>query len=138
MTLAAIMLAATLAGAGMQEPAYSEDDLYRMSHLIYGEAGNCSREMMEAVGSVVLNRVSDDRFPDTLADVIFQPGQYACTWDGNYDLTPSEEAVEVARFLLEEGSQLDCSVVWQAEFVQGEGIYKTVTSPWGSIMYFCY
>lgn len=138
MTLAAIMLAATLAGAGMQEPAYSEDDLYRMSHLIYGEAGNCSREMMEAVGSVVLNRVSDDRFPDTLADVIFQPGQYACTWDGNYDLTPSEEAVEAARFLLEEGSQLDSSVVWQAEFVQGEGIYKTVTSPWGSIMYFCY
>ena len=138
MTLAAIMLAATLAGAGMQEPAYSEDDLYRMSHLIYGEAGNCSREMMEAVGSVVLNRVSDDRFPDTLADVIFQPGQYACTWDGNYDLTPSEEAVEVARVLLEEGSQLDSSVVWQAEFVQGEGIYKTVTSPWGSIMYFCY
>ena len=138
MTLAAIMLAATLAGAGMQEPAYSEDDLYRMSHLIYGEAGNCSREMMEAVGSVALNRVSDDRFPDTLADVIFQPGQYACTWDGNYDLTPSEEAVEVARFLLEEGSQLDSSVVWQAEFVQGEGIYKTVTSPWGSIMYFCY
>lgn len=138
MTLAAIMLAATLAGAGMQKPAYSEDDLYRMSHLIYGEAGNCSREMMEAVGSVVLNRVSDDRFPDTLADVIFQPGQYACTWDGNYDLTPSEEAVEVARFLLEEGSQLDSSVVWQAEFVQGEGIYKTVTSPWGSIMYFCY
>lgn len=138
MTLAAIMLAATLAGAGIQEPAYSEDDLYRMSHLIYGEAGNCSREMMEAVGSVVLNRVSDDRFPDTLADVIFQPGQYACTWDGNYDLTPSEEAVEVARFLLEEGSQLDSSVVWQAEFVQGEGIYKTVTSPWGSIMYFCY
>lgn len=138
MTLAAIMLAATLAGAGIQEPAYSKDDLYRMSHLIYGEAGNCSREMMEAVGSVVLNRVSDDRFPDTLADVIFQPGQYACTWDGNYDLTPSEEAVEVARFLLEEGSQLDSSVVWQAEFVQGEGIYKTVTSPWGSIMYFCY
>ena len=138
MTLAAIMLAATLAGAGIQEPAYSEDDLYRMSHLIYGEAGNCSREMMEAVGSVVLNRVSDDRFPATLADVIFQPGQYACTWDGNYDLTPSEEAVEVARFLLEEGSQLDSSVVWQAEFVQGEGIYKTVTSPWGSIMYFCY
>ena len=138
MTLAAIMLAATLAGAGIQEPAYSEDDLYRMSHLIYGEAGNCSREMMEAVGSVVLNRVSDDRFPATLADVIFQPGQYACTWDGTYDLTPSEEAVEVARFLLEEGSQLDSSVVWQAEFVQGEGIYKTVTSPWGSIMYFCY
>lgn len=138
MKLAAIMLAATLAGAGIQESAYSEDDLYRMSHLIYGEAGNCSREMMEAVGSVVLNRVMDDRFPDTIADVIFQPGQYACTWDGNYDLTPSEEAVEVAEYLLEEGSQLDVTVVWQAEFVQGEGVYKTITSPWGTTMYFCY
>lgn len=136
-----VLLAATLAGAGAagaQEPAYTDEDLYRMSHLIYGEAGNCSREMMEAVGSVVLNRVEDDRFPGTIADVIFQPGQYSCTWDGNYDLAPSEEAIEVARFLLEEGSQIDGSVVWQAEFVQGDGIYKTVTSPWGTTMYFCY
>ncbi len=134
-----ILLAATLAGAGVQtDPGYTEEDLYRMSHLIYGEAGNCSREMMEAVGSVVLNRVEDDRFPDTIADVIFQPGQYSCTWDGNYDLAPSDEAIEVARFLLEEGSQIDSSVVFQAEFTQGEGIYKTLTSPWGSVMYFCY
>lgn len=117
---------------------YTDDDLYRMSHLIYGEAGSCSRDMMLSVGSVVLNRVADDRFPDTIADVIFDPGQYSCTWDGNYDREPSAEAVEVARELLENGSAIDASVVWQAEFPQGRGIYDTIGSPWGSTMYFCY
>lgn len=114
------------------------DDLEILSHVIYGEAGNCSREMMESVGSVVLNRVSDERFPDSIEEVVFQQGQYACTWDGNYDQTPSDDAVEVAQYLLDEGSQLDASVVWQAEFPQGVGTYKTLTSPWGSVMYFCF
>lgn len=114
------------------------DDLDILSHVIYGEAGNCDREMMEAVGSVVLNRVSDDRFPDSIEEVVFQPGQYSCTWDGNYNLAPSDEAVEVAQFLLDEGTQIDASVVWQAEFPQGVGTYKTLTAPWGTVMYFCY
>lgn len=117
---------------------YTDDDLYRLSHVIYGEAGNCSKDMMLSVGSVVLNRVKDERFPDTLADVIFQAGQYACTWDGNYDLEPSQEAVEVAKELLENGSAIDESVVWQAEFPQGSGVYDTIASPWGTVMYFCY
>lgn len=138
MTLAAIMLAATLAGAGMQEPAYSEDDLYVLSHIISAEAGNCSRDMMISVGSVVLNRVADDRFPDTIEEVVFQEGQYSPTWNGAYYAEPTEEAVEVAKILLEDGSAIDQSVVWQAEFPQGQGIYDTIESPWGSVMYFCY
>ena len=118
--------------------AYTDDELYALSHLIYGESGNCSRDMMVSVGSVALNRVNDDRFPDTLEEVIFQPGQYACTWDGNYYLEPSEEAVDVAKELLENGSAIDSSVVWQAEFPQGSGTYDTIGSPWGTVMYFCY
>lgn len=114
------------------------DDTEILTRVIYGEAGNCSREMMEAVGSVVLNRVADDRFPDSIEGVVFQPGQYACTWDGNYDKDPSAEAREVAEMLLKDGSQIDESVVWQAEFQQGNGVYKTIESPFGTTMYFCY
>lgn len=116
----------------------AEDDLYILSHIISAESGNCSRDMMLSVGSVVLNRVEDDRFPDTIEEVVFQEGQYSPTWNGAYWNEPTEAAVEVAEELLETGSVIDKSVVWQAEFPQGVGIYDTIDSPWGTTMYFCY
>lgn len=123
---------------GIQAQASYEDDLYVLSHVISGEAEGCSAEMKEAVGSVVLNRVDDERFPDTISDVVFQAGQYSCTWDGHYDREPSQETKDIAADLLDNGSKLNPDVVWQAEFVQGSGVYKSLTSPWGSVMYFCY
>lgn len=133
-----ILAVTALAGLLATTPAYTENDLYIMSHIISAEAGNCSEEMMIAVGSVVLNRVEDERFPDTIEEVVFQPGQYSPTWNGAYYAEPTQGAVEVAEMLLTEGSQIDESVVWQSNFPQGEGIYKTLTSPWGSVMYFCW
>lgn len=137
-----ILLAATLAGAGSveteTEKPYTEEDLYVLSHIISAEAGNCSEDMMLSVGSVVLNRVQDDRFPDTIEEVVFQQGQYSPTWNGAYYAEPTEAACEVAKTLLEEGPTIDPSVVWQAEFPQGQGVYDTIDSPWGTTMYFCY
>lgn len=132
------MLATTLAGAGVQEKTYTDNDLYVLSHIISAESGNCSEDMMISVGSVVLNRVADERFPDSIEEVVFQPGQYSPTWNGAYYAEPTEAACEVAKMLLEDGSQIDASVVWQAEFPQGQGIYDTIESPWGTTMYFCY
>lgn len=136
-----VLMAVALAGAGTVETeteTYSENDLYVLSHIISAEAGNCGEEMLIGVGSVVLNRVASDKFPDTIEEVVFQPGQYAPTWNGAYYDEPTDEAVEVAEMLLTDGSQIDESVVWQAEFVQGVGIYEVIESPWGSKMYFCY
>ena len=139
---AMILLAATLAGAGSveteAEKPYTEEDLYILSHIISAEAGNCSEDMMLSVGSVVLNRVADDRFPGTIEEVVFQQGQYSPTWHGAYYAEPTEAACEVAKTLLEEGPTIDPSVVWQAEFPQGQGVYDTIDSPWGTTMYFCY
>lgn len=139
---AMILLAATLAGAGSveteAEKPYTDEDLYILSHIISAEAGNCSEDMMRSVGSVVLNRVQDDRFPGTIEEVVFQQGQYSPTWNGAYYAEPTEAACEVAKTLLEEGPTIDPSVVWQAEFPQGQGVYDTIDSPWGTTMYFCY
>ena len=49
-----------------------EENLYVLSHVINGEACGCSWEMKLGVGSVVINRVHDDRFPDTITEVVFQ------------------------------------------------------------------
>lgn len=139
--VAAILIAMTIAGAGVEtetEAPYSENDLYILSHIISAEAGNCGEEMLIGCGSVVLNRVADERFPDAIEEVVFQSGQYAPTWNGTYYNEPTEEAVEVAEMLLKEGSQYPADVVWQSNAIQGE-IYKAIDPPpgIGSTMYFC-
>ena len=114
-------------------PKYTEEELYIMSHLIMGEAGGQSRACKVAVGSVVLNRVASHRFPNTIKSVVFQKGQYACTWDGNYNKTPNAESIEVAKYLLENGSQLPEYVIFQSRGRQGDRTYKVIDGE-----YFCY
>lgn len=109
---------------GIEKLEY-EKDLYLLSHLINAEAGSdwCSDDLMRYVGSVALNRVEHNAFPNSLEEVIYQPGQYACLWDGNFTKEPSERAVRIAKELLEGGSVLPVDVVFQAEFPQGSGCY---------------
>lgn len=142
-SVAAILLAMTIAGAGVEtetEQKYTDEDLYVLSHIISAEAGNCQEEMMLYVGSVVLNRVADDRFPDTIYEVVFQtdPLQYGPTKDGSYYEEPTPEAVEAAETLLEDGSVLPADVIYQSNEILGE--YYTHLDPppgIGKRMYFC-
>ena len=141
--LAVVVVILYLIATGALHPAYAdeytEDDLYELSHVIAGEANDSSKIMKQYVGSVVLNRVADERFPNTVYEVVHQQGQYSCTWDGNFSKEPNEETLEVAKDLLENGSIIDASVVWQAEFRQGSGVYDILTCPvMGTQMYFCY
>lgn len=115
-----------------------EDMIYMLSHIICGEVEGCDRTMKEYVGSVVLNRIESDKFPNTMEEVIFQPGQYSPTWDGNYNKEPGEETIEVATDLIENGSKLPSDVVFQAEFPQGTGTYISLLAPNGVTEYFCY
>lgn len=148
MNLPAILLAVALAGAGTvetetveteTEAQYTDEDLYVLSHIISAEAGNCQEEMMLYVGSVVLNRVADDRFPDTIYEVVFQadPLQYGPTKDGSYYEEPTPEAVEVAEKLLEDGSVLPANVIYQSNERIGK-YYDELDPPpgVGSTMYF--
>lgn len=137
-----IMLAVTLAGAGMEtetEKPYSDDDLYCLAHIINAEAGddNCTHEHRVAVGSVVLNRVAADDFPNTIRDVVFDPGQYSPTWNGTFKKEPSQDSWDTAEFLLENGSQIPEDCIWQAEFKQGSGEWNHYKTIYG-ITYICY
>lgn len=135
---AAILLAMTLAGAGVEtetEAPYSDEDLWYLSHVIQAESGYCEKALMEGVGSVVINRVNDDRFPDTIREVIEQPGQYS-TLSWLESQIPTDEVLEVTEDLLLNGSKFPEDVVWQANFPQGTEIYKTISTSY-STMYFC-
>jgi len=52
---------------------------------IYFESGNQSAMGKEAVGIVVLNRVKDDNYPDTICEVVFQKYQFSWYWDERSD-----------------------------------------------------
>lgn len=55
---------------------YPSEDLYWLSHIIYAESGTQLMEGKIAVGNVVLNRVNDPRFPNTVYGVVFQRNQF--------------------------------------------------------------
>lgn len=59
-------------------------DLSMLAALIECEAGGESYEGMLAVGSVVMNRVSSSHFPNTVAGVIYQSGQFSPVASGRF------------------------------------------------------
>lgn len=118
---------------------YTDEELDIMSRVIYAEAGSdwISDEQQQLVGMVVMNRVKDSRFPNTIKEVVFQKGQYACTWDGNFNKTPNKRAIENAKCVLEGKVECPENVIFQAEFKQGKGVYKVFKSKY-STTYFCF
>lgn len=112
-----------------------------LSRLIFAEAG-CEwipDDIQLYVGSVVLNRVESDLFPDNIYDVIYAKGQYSPTWSGSINNTPDDRTIANAKELLENGSVLPENVVFQANFKQGDGVYyEYYDEPLGTTMYFCY
>ena len=49
------------------------------------------------MGAVVLNRVASPDFPNTIAEVIYQPGAFDAVEDKQFYLTPNETALNAAR-----------------------------------------
>ena len=57
-------------------------DLDLLAAIIWCEAGNQSYDGMVAVGQVVMNRVKSGSFPNTIAEVLNQPGQFTPSSSG--------------------------------------------------------
>lgn len=81
--------------------AYDPEELKWLSHIIHAEAGNQDMIGQICVGNVVLNRVRDSRFPDTVRDVIFSPNQFCPVRSGSIWCEPDEEAIIAAKLCLE-------------------------------------
>lgn len=127
-----------------EEPPYSEEDLEALALIIYQEAGAdyCSDETRRMVGTVVLNRVASEYFPNTVTEVATQYLQYGrLYWTGIVWPDRASEACEAhavqraydcAEALLMGERAFDEGVIYQAEFPQGT---ETVAHVDG--IYFC-
>ncbi len=132
---------------------YSDEDIRILTTAVFNEAGHTTDQLRQYVAQVVLNRVADSRFPDTVKGVITQPGQYAGDYatqeatqkikdadsaNGTFYYAMCEDAVKTAMM-----GQVDmpANVIYQANFAQGKGVWKEVyfNSGWfASTSYFCY
>ena len=140
--------------AGYQKlDQYSDEDIRILTTTVFHEAGHTTEQLRQYVAQVVLNRVEDSRFPDTVKGVITQPGQYSTKYatveaanaiqatdskNGTYYYGICEDSVKAAMMGQVE---MPSNVLYQANFSQGKGVWKSVyfNSGWyASTSYFCY
>ena len=107
---------------GTSSSSYNNNDLYLLAKLVHSEARGESYTGQVAVAAVVLNRVDDSRFPNTIAGVIYQPWAFTAINDGQFNLEPNNTAYQAAR---------DAMNGWDPTY--GAVYYynpKTATSSW--------
>lgn len=118
-------------------PAIDEEEHEMLACVIYQEAGGdaASDETRYMVGDVVLNRIADERFPDSMYEVLTQERQYGrFYWTGVVwpdraqnagEAVAVERAYRIAWELLTDAYHSELygnGYIWQAEFKQGYDI----------------
>ncbi|WP_461204750.1 spore cortex-lytic enzyme [Clostridium sp. DL1XJH146] len=98
-TLAALGINVASEGNGGSTGNSSSNDqnLMLLARIINGEARGEPYEGQVAVGACVLNRVSDSRFPSTIAGVIYQPGAFTAVADGQINAALKDTSVRAAQ-----------------------------------------
>jgi len=71
---------------------FSQNDIQLMANAVYGESRGEPYVGQVAVASVILNRVNNASFPNSIAGVIFEPRAFTAVADGQIWLTPNEQA----------------------------------------------
>lgn len=75
-----------------------------------------------AVAAVVLNRLEDSQFPNTLSGVVFQKNAFTCVNDGQYYMRPNQTAYKAAMEAMQGADPTNgCLYYWNPE---------TATSKW--------
>ncbi|MGM0413899.1 MAG: cell wall hydrolase [Bacillota bacterium] len=78
----------------------SRDDIMLLARIIYAEARGEIAKGKVAIGSVIINRVEDERFPNNVRDVILEQGQFSSLLDGQANLYPDQDAIDAAKAAL--------------------------------------
>lgn len=140
--VAAARRAKKIAALGLEYSPVEFEELYLLSKIIYAEAGSVwlPMEWKMAVGEVVLNRMASPEFPDTMREVLEQPGQYYGKNSRYFNsLKPSVECVEAARRLLEGARVLgQPAVVFQSNYRLGSGVYLELKDKYLGSTYLCW
>lgn len=75
---------------------YSSSDIYLLAKCVHAEARGEPYVGQVAVAAVILNRVKDPNFPNTISGVIYQPWAFTAVHDGQINLEPNQSAYNAA------------------------------------------
>lgn len=84
-------------GSSSGSGSTNSNDVNLLARLIYGEARGEPYTGQVAVGAVVMNRVKNSSFPNTIAGVVYQKGSFDVVSDGQINLTPNSTAKKAAQ-----------------------------------------
>ena len=94
-TLAAMGIMTSSPSSGSS--ATNSSDVNLLARLIYAESRGEPYTGQVAVGAVVLNRVKNPNFPNSIAGVIYQSGAFSVVNDGQINLSPNATAKKAAQ-----------------------------------------
>ena len=75
----------------------NDEEIMLLSKLVAGEARGESYEGQVAVAAVVINRVKDSRFPNTLEGVIYQKNAFSVVKNGKINAEPTSSTYRAAQ-----------------------------------------
>lgn len=78
----------------------TNEEILLLSKLVTSEARGESYEGQVAVAAVVINRVKDSRFPNSIEDVIYQKNAFSVVKNGSINMSPTDEAYKAAQAAL--------------------------------------
>lgn len=131
----------------IEEKSYTDEELQLMARLIESEGGITNYQCKLYIGSVVLNRVASDKYPDTIEEVIFDRKpcvQFSViikndNGDRPIDCTPSEDSLKAAEEVLTNGTLLPEEVlVFYADYVSGNWVNTRETYTQEDCIIFAY
>ena len=76
---------------------FSSSDVYLLAKTIYAEGRGEPYTGQVAIGAVILNRIRDKAFPNTVSGVVYQKHAFTAVSDGQINLTPNDTAMKAAR-----------------------------------------
>lgn len=83
--------------SGSSSTSVSSSSLNLISRFVYAESRGEPYKGQVAVAAVILNRVRDSRFPNTVSGVVYQSGAFSCVSDGQINLSPNDTAKKAAQ-----------------------------------------
>lgn len=75
----------------------AQKDQYLLARAINGESRGEPYEGQVAVGAVIMNRVADSRFPNSIAGVIYEPGAFSSIQDGQINANLEDQPKKAAQ-----------------------------------------
>ena len=111
--------------------SYTDEELYLAAQLIYAEGKNQSEVSLQAMASVLFNRVASSRYPDTIEENVFKKNQFSVVNDREkfLALEPSKRAKEAIQKVFVEGQ-----VILPADVMYFKS--ARLSKSWGSRKYY--